>query len=306
VSEVIKVADDGLVAALYLPSANGGGSKWPALIVLSGSDGGIAGAAMYGEPLAASGYAVLALAYFAMDGLPRDLVEIPLEYFKRAIDWLRAHPSIDPARIGILGHSRGGEAALLIAATYPDIRLVVANVPSHVAWSGTASDSGEIRSGWSLAGAGLPYLSLARRPDGNTSWRQLFEESLQDREGAAAAAIAVERINGPILFVTGTDDAVWPCTPMVESALARLREHEFPFAAKHAKYEGAGHAILVPPYRVGPVANPWPGSNYTPPRWRSQLPPPALGGTSEGNRLARIDAWPTMTAFLDRHLIFRA
>ena len=41
VREVIKVADDGLVAALYLPSADG--RKWPALIVLSGSGGGIAG-----------------------------------------------------------------------------------------------------------------------------------------------------------------------------------------------------------------------------------------------------------------------
>jgi dienelactone hydrolase len=109
VSEVIKVGDDGLVAALYLPSADGG-RKWPALILLSGSGGGIAGAAMYGEPLAASGYAVLALAYFAMDGLPRDLVEIPLEYFKRAINWLRGHASIDPDRIGVLGHSRGGGA----------------------------------------------------------------------------------------------------------------------------------------------------------------------------------------------------
>jgi len=298
--EVIKVSDEGLVATLYLPSTER--AKRPAVIVLSGSDGGIATAAMYGGPLAALGYATLALAYFAMDGLPRDLVEIPLEYFKRAIDWLQAHPSVDPARVGILGHSRGGEAALLVAATYPQIRLVVANVPSHVAWSGIASDSGEIRAGWSLAGACVPFLSLARRPDGGSSWRALFEESLRNQQAAASAAIAVERINGPILFITGTDDGVWPCTMMVDAAIARLREHAFTFAVEHAKYDGAGHAILVPPYRVGPVANPWPGSSYILPRWRLELPPPALGGTSEGNRLARIDAWPTMTTFLARHL----
>ena len=298
--EVIKVSDEGLVATLYLPSTPR--TRVPALIVLSGSGGGVVAAAMYGEPLAAAGYATLALAYFAMDGLSRDLIEIPLEYFKRAIDWLRSHRSIDPARIGILGHSRGGEAALLIAATYPEVCAVVANVPSHVAWSGTASESGEIRSGWSLAGAGVPFLSLTRRPDASTSWRQVFEESLQDRDAAAEAAIAVERINGPILFVTGTDDGVWPSTTMVDAAIARLREREFPFAVEHARYDGAGHAILAPPYRVGPVANPWPPSNYIPPRWQSELPPPTMGGTPEGNRLARIDAWPRMMAFLARHL----
>src|SRR5437763_1684078 len=114
----IKVADEGLVASLYLPDTAG---KHPAVIVVSGSDGGIATASMYAEPLAALGYASLALAYFAMDGLPRDLVEIPLEYFKRAIDWLRAHPAVDGERIAIVGSSRGGEAALLVAATYPEI-----------------------------------------------------------------------------------------------------------------------------------------------------------------------------------------
>jgi dienelactone hydrolase len=300
--EVSKVSDDGLVAALYLPSMPVR-RKYPALIVLSGSDGGIATAAMYGEPLAALGYAVLALAYFAMDGLPRDLVEIPLEYFKRAIDWLRAHPAIDPTRIGVLGHSRGGEAALLIAATYPEIRLVVANVPSHVAWSGTASESGETRSGWSLNGVGLPFLSLVRAPATGSSWRELFEESLRDRAAQASdAAIPVERVNGPILFVTGTDDEVWPSAMMVDLATARLRDRAFPFAVEHARYEGAGHAILVPPYRVGPVANPWPGSSYTPPTWRARMPTITLGGTPDGNRLARMDAWPRMTAFLAAHL----
>jgi pimeloyl-ACP methyl ester carboxylesterase len=120
---VIKVMDGGLVATLHLPSHPG---PHPVMIVLSGSGGGIASAIVWGEPLAALGYAVLSVAYFAMDGLPVDLVEIPLEYFKQAIDCVRAHPACDAARVGLLGHSRGGEAALLVAATYPEIKVVVA------------------------------------------------------------------------------------------------------------------------------------------------------------------------------------
>ncbi|HET9830960.1 MAG TPA: acyl-CoA thioester hydrolase/BAAT C-terminal domain-containing protein [Vicinamibacterales bacterium] len=298
--DVIKVNDEGLVAALYLPPVPAR-EKAPAIIVLSGSDGGIATTAMHGEPLAALGYAVLALAYFAMDGLPRDLVEIPLEYFKRAIDWLRAHPAVDPERIGLLGHSRGGEAALLIAATYPEVRLVVANVPSHVVWAGIDPDTWQRRSSWNLGGVGRPFVSLLRPPDASTSWRELFEETLRDAVAAAdAAAIPVERIKGPILFVTGSDDGVWPSAEMADLAIERLKRHTFPFSYEHARYRDAGHAILMPPYRVGPINNPWPSSSYTPPRWfaSAQI---QLGGTSEGNRLARMAAWPAMTAFLAQH-----
>jgi hypothetical protein len=298
--DVIKVSDEGLVATLYLPSASG---RHPAVIVLSGSEGGIAGASMYGEPLASLGYATLALAYFAMDGLPDDLVEIPLEYFKRAIDWLRARADIDGERIALLGHSRGGEAALLIASTYQEIRLVVANVPSHVVWNGAEAETGAIKSAFSLRGVGVPFLPLIRRPDAGTVWRDLFAESLRAASpDQTDASIPVERINGPILFITGTDDGVWPCGVMVESAIERLRGRGFAFEFEHANYPDAGHAILMPPYHVGPIANPWPAFAYRPPTWREQFGPPRLGGTPEGNRLARIDAWPRMVRFIGRHL----
>jgi hypothetical protein len=50
-SQVTKVIDGGLVATLHLPRESG---RRPAVIVLSGSDGGIATANMFGEPLADS------------------------------------------------------------------------------------------------------------------------------------------------------------------------------------------------------------------------------------------------------------
>jgi len=294
---VTRVSDDGLVATLHLPLESG---RRPAVIVLSGSDGGIATANMFGEPLAASGFVALCLAYFAMDGLPRDLSRIPLEYFKKAIDWLRANPAVDADRLGVFGMSRGGEAALLVAATFPAIRAVVANVPSHVVWQGINSDPAIKTSSWTIAGADLPYAALVAPQEG-LSWRDWFAVSL--RTAPAEAAIPVERINGAVLFMTGTADGVWPCSEMADAAIARLRQHRFEFPIEHARYEGGGHAILMPPYRVGPFENPWPDDSYHRPQWlKDGIGSLQLGGTPEGNRLARIDAWPRVVRFLKEHL----
>ena len=296
---VTKVMDSGLVATLHLPTVTG---RRPAVIVLGGSDGGLVGANLFGEPLAASGFVALCLAYFAMDSLPANLTEIPLEYFKKAIDWLRVHPAVDGDRLAVFGNSRGGEAALLIGASFPAITAVVANVPSHVVWQGMNSESSAKTSSWSLAGMGLPFVSLVT-PRVGMSWREWFEASLSQQSAPAEAAIPVERINGSILFVTGTEDGIWPCSAMVDLAMDRLRRHRFGFYTEHARYEGGGHAILIPPYRVGPVENPWPYESYRQPEWmRSGLPALSLGGTAEGNRLARMDAWRRMVAFLKQHL----
>lgn len=42
-----------------------------------------------------------------------------------AVDFLRGHPRIDPARIGLVGHSEGGLVAPLVAAERNDVALVV-------------------------------------------------------------------------------------------------------------------------------------------------------------------------------------
>src|SRR4030095_1057683 len=63
-----------------------------------------------------------------------------LEYFKKAIDWLRGHPAVDADRVAVFGMSRGGEAALGVAASFPSIGAVVASVPGHAVWQGNHPD----------------------------------------------------------------------------------------------------------------------------------------------------------------------
>ena len=93
------------------------------VLVLGGSEGGLVEG--FASALARHGFATMALAYFAMQGLPPKLIEIPVEYFRRALDWLRAQPETSPARPAVVGSSKGGEAALLVASTYDDVGAVV-------------------------------------------------------------------------------------------------------------------------------------------------------------------------------------
>jgi dienelactone hydrolase len=93
------------------------------------------GDADLGGPLLAShGYPTLSLAYYGAPGLPTYLQNVPLEYFEKALQWLASQPSVDPNRITVIGVSRGGEAALLTAANYPDLvhGVVVCTTSSHV------------------------------------------------------------------------------------------------------------------------------------------------------------------------------
>ena len=158
---------------------------------------------------------MLSVAYFAMDGLPEHLVEIPLEYFKQAIDWVRPIQPWTP--LASACWATHGEAKPRCWSPPPtdEIRVVVANVPSHVVWQGIHPDPAVKKSAWSRQGRALPFISL-RTPRTGVSWCDWFVTSLSDAAVQPAAAIAVERINGPVLFITGTEDRVWPCSTMAD------------------------------------------------------------------------------------------
>ena len=56
-----------------------------------------------------------------------------------------------------------------------------------------------------------------------------------------AAAIPVERIEAPILLLSGDFDDLWPSTLGGEQVIKRLRANDFPYKAEHIAYPGAGH-----------------------------------------------------------------
>jgi hypothetical protein len=293
------IEEKGLVGTLFCPYTPG---PHPAVIALGGVGGGLREGGA--EALASEGFAALTLAYFGVEGLPRELVEIPLEYFERAIEWLKSQPEVDTNRIAVVGNSKGGELALLLGVTYPeDVRAIIGYAPSAVVWQGITFDREAYyrgpRSPWALRGEPVPFARFAsplpaemvrmvgfyfgRHP---IVGRVFYERALENETAVAAAEIAVEKIDGPLLLISGTDDQMWPSTRLSEMAIERLKAHDHPFPYEHLRYEGAGHMITLP-------------NSEPPSSWRSRY---EVGGTREANEFANADSWTKVLNFLKKHL----
>jgi pimeloyl-ACP methyl ester carboxylesterase len=146
----------------------------------------------------------------------------------RAQDWLGTGP------LAVMGVSRGGELALLLGATFPEIDAVVAYVPSgvvHGAFGPSKPGDTRARAAWTHRGSPLPFLQQGNRSGdaGAVGWRgsarvetPLYLALLRDTAAVERATIPVERTRGPILMISGKDDTMWPSFDLAELARRRL------------------------------------------------------------------------------------
>jgi dienelactone hydrolase len=282
-----EIRDNGLVATFFDHES---GAR-PGVIIVSGSGGGLA----EDQPalLASRGYAVLSLAYFGMAGVSADLTNIPLEYFGRAIAWMLVHKSIDRERVAVMGASRGGELALLLGATFPTIKAVVAYVPSGLIWPGlSATLTTEISPAWTADGKGLAFMPSP--PFDPEVWGKVpvaltptFHKAMSMRPREEWPEIEVEKTAGPILMFSGSDDQMWPSLTLADIAAQRLLRRNFGHRFEHITYAGAGHLFRFP---YAPVI-----SEIFHPVVRVTM---ALGGEAVANAAAERDSWERLLGFL--------
>ena len=247
---MLALNEDGLVGTLFQPA---GAGPFPTVLIIGGSAGGQVFSGQCAAVLAGHGYASLALSYFAGEGLPEHLVGIRLEYFARAMSWLRAQPGAQGEGLAVIGRSRGGELALLLGATYPEVRKVVAYCPSNVVWCGIQNGNMVDASAWTHREAALPYLAPDLTPEEKAEifrkrpieLRPVFELPV-DPLRKSAATIPVERIAGSVLVFSGNDDRMWPAGSMCDAVIARLAEHHHPHPFAHHRYPQAGHLLRAP------------------------------------------------------------
>lgn len=266
-----------VVGALYAPY---GAKKLPGIIVLGGSEGGIP--RELAALVASHGYVTFAAGYFGLAPLPKDLDRVPLESIIKAVEWLAAQPGVDANRIGIIGGSKGAELALLVASHTPRIKSVIAFAPSSVAYE-SITDAAGSTSSWTFGGKELAYAPYARS-DAYKESKKLIDLYV----GSLAAAppeseIEVEKINGPVLLISGKQDQLWPSAAMADRIAARSRRLHAKYAVENVQFDDAGHHAAGIPYRATADSV-------------------RLGGTAIGIAHAQVESWKKIVEFLERTL----
>jgi dienelactone hydrolase len=189
-ASVQTVRRDGFAATLFAPPQARPGA--PAIVVLGGGEGGEQ--TFLADGLAVAGYPALAVGYFLQPGLPQCLCQIPLEYFTRAVGWLRAQPVARGRPVVLIGDSDGAEAALLIASYEPHlVDAIVANSPSYLVTHGTLGRPGIAT--WTFHGKPL----------------------------TTGALVPVADIRIPVLLSDGGQDLVWSSALSATQIVQELR-----------------------------------------------------------------------------------
>uniref|UniRef100_A0A2C9LAA5 BAAT/Acyl-CoA thioester hydrolase C-terminal domain-containing protein n=1 Tax=Biomphalaria glabrata TaxID=6526 RepID=A0A2C9LAA5_BIOGL len=78
-----------------------------------------------GALLASHGMAVLCLPYFMYKDLPTNMMEMDLDYFEAAVNWLLRQPKVSTKGLGVVAISKGVENAMAMGAYLPQVTAVV-------------------------------------------------------------------------------------------------------------------------------------------------------------------------------------
>lgn len=294
--EVIQIEE--VNGTLFQPESQG---KYPAVILLSGSDGGSKEHAA--ALLASKGYITFALSYFGGVGVPKDLENIPLEYFQKATIWLQEHPFVN-GKVSLIGYSRGGELALLLGATFDYYKSIIACAPSAYITAGMKNGIFAPIPSWTMDKQPLPYLRfkyrfstmftllknwILKQP---ISYLSIWDNTLNDEEGIRESRIPVEKIKAPVMFISGEDDQLWPSAKYVKLMEEKLKDAENNSSQnRYLYYKDAGHFISFPysfvnlPSNV--LMNVGGGMTMT------------FGGTKATNAAAAKDSWSKILEFLN-------
>lgn len=218
----------------------------PGVVVLSGSSGRID--RTRARILADAGAVAVAVGYFGGPGQPPGICEVALETITAAVDALA---DLGCSPIGLVGTSKGAEAALLVAQRHPMVAAVVALAPTSVVWAnlGPGLDGSDrpLRSSWTWRGEPLAFVPYDPdwTPDRNpAAFRGLYEASLERfAETARRAAIPVHTRPERLVLVVGGDDQVWPSDLMASELAARRDRTLHTDLILHPE---AGNRVILP------------------------------------------------------------
>lgn len=182
------------LAGWFIPAAE----RAPALVVMHGWGGNAEMMLPLAAPLHAAGFALLLLdarchgrsAEDSFSSLPRFAEDI-----EAGLDWLAAQVEVDSRRLGIIGHSVGAGAALLVASRRPAVGAVVCLAAfAHPAL---------MMRRW-LTSKNIPHWPVGAYILG------YVQRVIGYRFDDIAPCRTIARVTCPVLLVHGQDDAMVP------------------------------------------------------------------------------------------------
>lgn len=188
---------------LCLPQAQ---SDCAPVIVFHGSDGFKPNHAMIARRLAGEGFAALALTWFGGDSARTQWREVRADDILPAVDFLKRLPGVDTDRMGLIGFSRGGGLALVMASLIPQTRAVV------------------------------NYFGL-------TTWEGGLEEFSHLPLNKSEPLDFIKHLACPVLSVHGTSDEVVPVSNTIEVDTACQK---FGIDHRFILYPGVNHSFIWP------------------------------------------------------------
>jgi uncharacterized protein len=220
------------------------GESQPLVVAFGGGSGGNDWERNYlkdkRDEFLARGFAVLAIGYFKTDESPGSLDRISLNAISDTILHIASrYPQLDTSRIILMGASKGGELVLNLASRFAHFKGVVALSTSHVSFPALTISANT--SSWQYNGQEVPYVPAPIKIVGPALQGDLyraFSIMLEDEEAVSKAEIEVEKINGPILILSGTQDEQWPATHMSQQIVNRLTKKNFKHTYRHLALEG--------------------------------------------------------------------
>ncbi|XP_055448891.1 acyl-coenzyme A thioesterase 5-like [Psammomys obesus] len=274
----VPVREGRVRATLFLPPGKG---PYPGIMDIFGIGHGLL--EYRASLLAGKGFAVMALAYYNYDDLPKDMDVIHLEYFEEAVNYLLSHPQVKGPGIGLLGISKGADFCLCMAS-------FLKGITAAIIINGSVANTGKILQykDQTLLPVGTDINRIKVTKDGLSCVVDILNVPLEGAD--LKSIIPVERSDTTFLFLVGLDDLERRSEFYAREASKRLQAHgkEEP---QIICYPDTGHNI-EPPYF------PWCKASLhsfynTVVIW---------GGEPRAHAMAQVDAWQQLQTFFHKHL----
>lgn len=270
-----------------------------AVLMLGGSSGELGNILPVASVLAAHGCNVLAVAYFKEPGLPKELVDIPLEYFDPVFNWLSANPYTKGKDIYLHCTSKGSELGLLLASMHHEIKRVAAYAPHAYCFQGISFT--KHASSWTYQNRELPYIRLQFRTlyanvigcfikDRPFGYTHTHVAGLRRARNKEDARIRVTDAKADLLMFSGKQCNMWNTYDGCVEIMDTLDKSGYPYRYDHIAYENTGEPFYAPyiiPERLRLSVKVAPRLSLS------------MGGTLQGNTEAVIDSWEKMLQFFE-------